>query len=197
MKNTTSRVLIASLLLTPAMLMAKPEKKKKKKKAKPVAEETAPTEDLNDPAPATTTEVADSSSAPSYNAGYGMAGCGFGQYVFKEDSIVQIFAATTNGTVYNQLFGISFETIGCTPDGKAVAQEQKVFIDANLVSLKREAASGQGETLLAFADLLGCDAAQFSQVSKSNYGEIYKASEADGILQGYKAVLNNQCSRLI
>lgn len=201
MKFMTNRVLIASLLLTPGLLMAKPApKKKKKKKAKPAVEETTPTEDLNAPVEPSTTEKIDAAAdraTQGYSAGYGMAGCGLGAYVLKEDSIVQIFASTTNGTVWNQTFGISFDSLHCKGSDAAISQEQKVFIDANLVSIKREAASGQGETLMAFADLLGCDAAKFSEVSKTNYGEIYKASEADQILQGYKAVLNNQCSRLI
>lgn len=199
MKSMTNRVLIASLLLTPGILLAKPAPKKKKK-AKPAAEQTQPTEDLNQSPLESAAQKVDTVAADAtqgYSTGYGMAGCGLGSYVLKEDSIVQIFAGTTNGTFGNQTFGITFDTLHCKPSGNALSQEQKVFIDANLVSIKREAASGQGETLTAFADLLGCDAAKFSEVSKANYSAIYKSSESSEILQGYKAVLNNQCSRLI
>lgn len=187
MKLTTSRLLALSVLLMPSMLLAKPASKKKAKKAPP-AEQAAPAETAPAAAPAEVTE---------YQAGYGMAGCGLGSEVIKENSFVQVFAATTNGTVGSQTFGISLGTLHCKPSAKAIAMEQKVFIEANLVSLKREAVSGKGETLTAFADLLGCQADRFATVSKDNYQQIYKASEADAILEGYKAVLPTQCSRLI
>jgi hypothetical protein len=209
MRSLTNRVLICSLLLTPSMLVAKPAKKKK---AKPAAEQKAePTEDLTVPptpaAPANAAPVAAESTPPgkptagpfshATTAGnYGMAGCGLGNYVVSEDSIVQIFAATTNSTGY-QTIGMTLGTSNCKESGQSYAIEQRVFIDANLVSLKREAASGEGETLTAFAGLLGCDAAQFNQVSKSNFSSIYGDSEADAILMRYKAVLSDQCSRLI
>ncbi|MBC7662030.1 MAG: DUF3015 family protein [Chitinophagaceae bacterium] len=189
MKLSTNRLLIATLLLMPGMVIAKPAPKKGPPKPLPAAAApaTGPAAPATPPAP----------PPPPYNPGYGMAGCGLGAELIKEDSFIQIFAATTNGTVWSQSFGISFGTLHCTPSNKAVALEQKVFIEANLVSLKREAVAGQGETLTAFADLLGCQTAQFSQVSKDNYQQIYKASEADQILQGYKAVLSTQCTRLI
>lgn len=201
MKNMTNRVLIASLLLSPGILFAKPKKKGKKKPKPAVEEQAQATEDLNEPSAiqdaANKVDSVAADATQGYSAGYGMAGCGFGSYVLKEDGILQIFAATTNGIVGNQTFGITFGTLQCKGSAASVSQEQKVFIDANLVSIKREAASGQGETLMAFADLLGCDAAQFSEVSKANYGSIYKSTESNEILAGYKAVLNNQCARLI
>ncbi|MFN7453535.1 MAG: DUF3015 family protein, partial [Pseudobdellovibrionaceae bacterium] len=42
---------------------------------------------------------------------YGDAGCGLGSVIFgNEKGFSQIFAATTNGTVGNQTFGISSGT---------------------------------------------------------------------------------------
>lgn len=193
MKLTTSRLLALSVLLMPSMLLAKPASKKKAKKAPPT-EQAAPVEEAAPAAPAKSEAPAEVSE---YQAGYGMAGCGLGSELIKENGFIQVFAATTNGTVGSQTFGISFGTLHCKPGAKATAMEQKVFIEANLVSLKREAVSGKGETLTAFADLLGCQADQFASVSKDNYKQIYKASEADAILQGYKAVLTTQCTRLI
>ena len=191
MKLMTTRMLVASMLLMPAMLIAKPVKKKKP--VKPAA-----TEDLKSPGAPVTAPPPPvvSEEAVHYDAGYGMAGCGLGSMVLKEDSFMQIFAATLNGTGV-QTVGISLGTSNCKPSGKATAMEQKVFIEANLVSLKREAASGKGETLSAFADLLGCQNDQFVSVSQSNFQQIFKAPEAESILQGYKAVLSNQCTRLI
>ncbi len=197
MKLNTTRLLVASFLLMPSMLLAKPATKKKgKKKAKPAAAAPAtPVEEGAAEASPSAPAAAEGETA-SYQTAYGMAGCGLGALVIKKDDFMQIFAATLNGTGV-QTFGITSGTSQCKPSSKAMAQEQKVFIEANLVSLKREAASGNGETLTAFADLLGCQAEEFSQVSKSNFQQIYSAPEADSILQGYKAVLASQCSRLI
>ncbi len=211
MRFLTNRVLIATLLLTPAMLMAKPAKKKKPKPKPPTEEKAAPTEDLDQPAGGTSSvnppPVAGEGasmgkptqgpfSVATTAGNYGMAGCGLGNYVMNEDSIVQIFAVTTNNTGY-QTLGMTSGTSNCKASDQSYAIEQRVFIDANLVSLKREAASGEGETLTAFAGLLGCDTEEFNQVSKSNYSMIYSGAEADTILKSYKAVLNDQCSRLI
>lgn len=190
MKLTTSRLLALSFLLVPSIAMAKPAPKKKK--PAPPAAAGAPTPPPPPPsAPRAAEEV------PAYQAGYQMAGCGLGSELIKEDGTIQIFAATTNGTVGSQTFGISFGTLHCKPSAQAAAMEQKVFIEANLVSLKREAVSGKGETLTAFADLLGCPADQFADASKANFQQIYKAPEADAILKGYKAVLTTPCTRLI
>jgi len=46
-------------------------------------------------------------------------GCGVGSMVWDGQSGVapQILAITTNGTMLNQMFGISSGTLGCSPDG--------------------------------------------------------------------------------
>jgi hypothetical protein len=189
MKLTTSRLLALSFLLVPSIAMAKPAPKKKKP-APPAAA-------ASEPAVAAPSAPRAAEEVPAYQVGYNMAGCGLGSELIKEDGMIQIFAATTNGTVGSQTFGISFGTLHCKPSAQQSAMEQKVFIEANLVSLKREAVSGKGETLTAFADLLGCQVDQFADASKANYQQIYKVSEADAILKSYKAVLTSPCTRLI
>lgn len=90
--------------------------------------------------------------------GYGMAGCGLGTYVISDNGFLQIFAATTNGTSYNQSFAISSGTSNCVADGAVQAsREQEAFVEANLRYLKRDMAAGGGEYLSAFGDLLGCE----------------------------------------
>ena len=90
---------------------------------------------------------------------YGMAGCGLGTYVFKDNSTgPQILAATTNGTFANQTFGITSGTSNCTSGGIVKAQrEQAAFAEVNFQDLKRNMASGGGEFLTSFATLLGCE----------------------------------------
>jgi hypothetical protein len=90
--------------------------------------------------------------------GYGMAGCGLGSLVFKENNGMQILAATTNGTFGNQTFGITSGTSNCTSGGIIKAQrEQAAFAEVNFQDLKRNMAAGGGEFLTSFSSLLGCE----------------------------------------
>lgn len=126
---------------------------------------------------------------------YGQAGCGFGAYVIKEDSHLQIFAATTNGIAGNQTFGISFDVSNCVPSGETVALEQQVFVEANFQTLMTESASGNGETLDAFAELLGCESQDFGNFSKSNHSQLFESKEPAQVLNTYRNLLGSKCAR--
>ncbi len=108
--------------------------------------------------------------------GYGMAGCGLGSLVFKNDGMVQILAATTNGLFGTQTFGITSGTSNCTNGGVIKAQrEQAAFAEVNFQDLKRNMATGGGEFLTSFSSLLGCeDAAKpaFAQMTQAKYENI-------------------------
>lgn len=87
---------------------------------------------------------------------YGMAGCGLGSVVLGPSGN-QIFGATTNGTSSNQSFAITAGTLNCKPDKVAAAiVEQEEFLAANLKTLEKETAQGGGQTVTAFAEVLGC-----------------------------------------
>ena len=67
---------------------------------------------------------------------YGMAGCGLGSMIIGKEG-GQIFAATTNGTAYNQTFGISAGTSNCDDSAAAeVADRMDKFVVANERSRK-------------------------------------------------------------
>ncbi len=92
--------------------------------------------------------------------GYGMAGCGLGSLLFGNDNTVlmQILAATTNGTFDSQTFGITSGTSNCTVGGVVKAErEQAAFAEVNFQDLKRNMASGGGEFLTSFSTLMGCE----------------------------------------
>ncbi|HVV52851.1 MAG TPA: DUF3015 domain-containing protein [Polyangia bacterium] len=99
--------------------------------------------------------------APAAHAqGYGMAGCGLGSMAFgtQNTALMQILAATTNGTFASQTFGITSGTSNCVSGGVVKAQrEQAAFAEVNFQDLKRNMASGGGEFLTSFATLLGCE----------------------------------------
>ncbi|WDT78153.1 MAG: DUF3015 domain-containing protein [Candidatus Manganitrophus sp.] len=106
-------------------------------------------------------------------------GCGVGAMIFKGQKgvVPQVLAATTNGTLGNQTFGISTGTLGCTQDG-VVKNEEKVnvFASANLDNLSQEMAQGQGEHLASLAALLGIPAehqTDFFTLTQAKYTAIF------------------------
>jgi hypothetical protein len=121
--------------------------------------------------------------AGSASAGnYGMAGCGLGSIVIgPKGGILQIFAATSNGTLGNQTFGITTGTSNCTEDASAyLNKQQEMFVTVNKKSLEQEMAAGRGEKLDAFAHLLGCPAgkkSEFSAMAQTSHKKVF-SSEA-------------------
>lgn len=147
--------------------------------------------------------------APSaFAAGYGDAGCGLGSLLFQDQpGFVQIFAATSNGTSYNQAFAISSGTSNCDAKPIVLAQEQQErFVENNFSGLAKEMAAGNGEQLSTLAGLLGCPAAtqaRFSTVAQHHYAAIFASDGTTPaeMLAATKAVmsrdaeLSTACSR--
>jgi len=96
-------------------------------------------------------------SASTANAqAYGTAGCGLGSVVLgNAKGFAQVLAATLNGIVGNQTFGITSGTLNC---GEAAASKlgAKNFIETNREALAKDIARGQGETVKNLATLGGC-----------------------------------------
>lgn len=120
-------------------------------------------------------------SSPVFAAGYGDAGCGLGSIVFGDsEGPVQILAATTNATGI-QSFGISSGTSNCDAEGwDTVRRDQEVFVAQNLDSLSKEMATGEGESLVTLAGLLGCSqesVATFTSFTQQNYESIFESED--------------------
>lgn len=110
-------------------------------------------------------------------------GCGIGSQVWagQTGKVPKILAGTTNGLFANQLFGITFGTLGCSGTG-AVTAQAVTFTNENAESLARDMAVGQGESLNVLAELLNIkseDKHRFFEVSKQNFSEIYSADNQD------------------
>ena len=110
-------------------------------------------------------------------------GCGIGSQVWAGQSgkIPKILAATTNGLFANQLFGITFGTLGCNGTGTITAKAV-TFTNENAEALARDMAVGQGESLNVLAELLNIksdDKARFFAVTKQNFTEIYATDNKD------------------
>src|SRR5436190_23812900 len=87
---------------------------------------------------------------------YGLAGCGLGSMVFGDQKgMIQILAATTNGTFGSQTFGITSGTSNCV-EAAAGTQGAKTFIEGNREALAKDAARGSGETITTLTAMAGC-----------------------------------------
>ncbi len=125
-------------------------------------------------------------SAVVYARDYGMAGCGLGSMIIKDDGFVQVFAATTNGTSGSQTFGITSGTSNCTKDGAVKAEREKeAFVESAMAELTKDISKGEGEYLTTLASLYGCDnsaTSKFSTSLKGKFDEISKSSDAQSML---------------
>lgn len=129
--------------------------------------------------------------------GYGAAGCGVGSIIFegKNEWYEQVLAATTNATLGNQTFGITFGTLECDANAiNAKAEQANVFVAANKISVMNELAKGEGETVAVLSDMFSCtNFSVFADTIKSNYKEVVTSSEmaAAQMVQNMNRVLKS------
>jgi len=108
-------------------------------------------------------------------------GCGVGSMVWDGQSGIapQILAITTNGTMMNQMFGISSGTLGCSPNGVVslpMPHKIALFTDDNLENLARDMAVGDGETLNSLATLWEVEAQDkpaFFKATQTHFAQIF------------------------
>ena len=136
-------------------------------------------------------------------AAYGAAGCGLGSLVFgNKPGVVQILAATTNGTFGSQTFGITTGTSNC--DGSLMGGAgTRVFIEANKEALAKDISRGQGETLTNLSSLAGCaDPAAVGGALQKQFNAIFPSAStpaetiSDSIVQTLKSQPALACSKL-
>lgn len=132
---------------------------------------------------------------PAFSRKYGMAGCGLGSMLF-EPTGSQILAATTNGSTFNQLFGITFGTLNC--EGGSLfskADNMDRFIQGNKVVLADDIARGNGETIQALASLMGCKGSQteLNSLLQSQFSAIFSRHdiEANFVTDNIITVIGN------
>jgi len=122
-------------------------------------------------------------SSPAFAAGYGEAGCGLGSLIFHDaPGPIQILAATTNASSYNQAFGITSGTSNCDKESAlqtAKTENQLRFVNANFPSLAKEMAVGEGEQLTTLAGLMGCSvvAPEFGRYTQDHYEAILASAQ--------------------
>lgn len=105
-------------------------------------------------------------------------GCGLGTMVFEGQSGVapQVLAVTTNGTSFNQTFGITSGTLGCDSNDVIASAEVRQLTVANLDNLAKDMARGEGETLASLATAMEIevdDQPVLFAAFKSNFTRIF------------------------
>ncbi|MBX7232234.1 MAG: DUF3015 domain-containing protein [Bdellovibrionales bacterium] len=116
---------------------------------------------------------------------YGMAGCGLGSLVFQDQpGKIQIVAATLNRIVSPQTSAITSGTSGCFEEGSYSAKLN--YIETNMVSLKADAARGQGETLDGLITLMGCQNSVKGEF-KTNYKKIFSHTQPKQVFEAIKS----------
>jgi len=120
-------------------------------------------------------------------------GCGLGSMIWQKNSIVSaLFRATTNHSFSSQLFGITSGTSGCSQHSIVKREMYPVYYaEANLPELRHEMAYGQGEYLITFSEVLGCNPqgqAEFMKWAKSSYPVMFMNgnSSSSDLLAGLK-----------
>lgn len=136
------------------------------------------------------------SQAQAYH--YGLAGCGIGSLAFQDQpGKIQIFAATLNNIISPQTSAITSGTSGCYEGGSTAVKLD--YIETNKLSLKVDAARGQGETLEGLMTLLGCEQEAHMQTEiKNNYETIFNQDSAPEILRAIQSnsTLQKSCKTL-
>ncbi len=135
-------------------------------------------------------------STPAMAGGYGAAGCGLGSMIFgSQGGIIQVFAATTNGTFASQTFGITSGTSNC--GGGGAAPTVKAYIEANRESLANDISRGKGETLNNLTQLMGCTKTQeVGTVLQKNYKKIFPTIQVNAaeIETSIKTTVQGSCT---
>jgi hypothetical protein len=110
---------------------------------------------------------------------YGTAGCGLGSMIFGDQKgMIQVLAATTNGTVGSQTFGITSGTSNCGEAGFS-SSATRTFIEGNREALAKDAARGSGETITTLASVAGCkDAKAVGVVLQKRFTQLFPGEKA-------------------
>lgn len=135
--------------------------------------------------------------------GYGTAGCGLGSIVFGDKpGIIQVLAATTNGTFGTQTFGITSGTSNCS-SAEPSAESAKAFVETNREALAKDVARGQGETISSLSTLAGCsDASAVGATLQQSFSAIFPAASipdtqvSQSVLDTLKAHPELSCTQL-
>ncbi len=138
------------------------------------------------------------SALPGFALADNGPGCGIGTQIFKGQSglFAHTLAATTNGSTFNQLFGLTSGTLDCNPANVVSNEFERVnFVAANLDNLSQEMAQGGGshvQALAALYDIAPADRAQFYELTQREIPQLLDSSKngAQALLVSLNTAMN-------
>ena len=108
-------------------------------------------------------------------------GCGLGSLVIKNQNstVLQVLAATTNGTSGTQTFGITSGTSNCNKPNNFVSNDKlHQFVNENMDELAMDISAGKGETLNTVAALMNIENKEdFASKLQANFSDIYTSEK--------------------
>lgn len=113
-------------------------------------------------------------------------GCGWGTMLMDGQQGLgpNVLAATTNGTLGNQTFGMTFGTAGCDANHTVQSTAATHFLDSNMERVARDMSTGQGEALDTLANLMGVQEQHketFFSVTQDNFGTIFSSDSVSSL----------------
>lgn len=128
-------------------------------------------------------------------------GCGAGSILFSGQTgiVPHVLAATTNGILGNQTFGMSTGTLGCDVDQPISNPAATAFLNSNMEKVARDMSVGEGESLDALATLMNisdADKPAFFAAMKDNFVEIYShdAITGDDVMASINGVMSRDAA---
>ena len=111
----------------------------------------------------------------------------------------QVFAATTNGTLGNQTFGMTFGTLNCEGGNLfTTAENMDRFMLTNKVAAADSIARGEGEVITTLASIMNCSGseAQLGSALQSEFKVIFPKHDvsANEITDQILTVVGNDAS---
>jgi hypothetical protein len=112
--------------------------------------------------------------------GGGSDGCGLGWQVTQKKSLVGTTTRGTTNLVVPPVFGMTSGTIGC--DQHSIARRDvpaAQFVASNYDALMMDMAQGEGESLAALANTLGCgNTAAFGEMTRREFSSLTEGADS-------------------
>ena len=121
--------------------------------------------------------------------------CGWGNLLFEGQSGLgaHIIASITNGSTFNNTFGMTFGTNGCSTSG-TLTYGGKSMVSSIMGEFSEDVAAGEGDAMDTVAIIYGVekqDRATFSRVMHENFTVIFPSEDvtADEMMASIEAVM--------
>lgn len=118
-------------------------------------------------------------------SGGGSDGCGLGWQVTDKKTMIATTTRATTNAIVPPTFGMTTGTIGCDQHPVAMRDVPAAqFVATNYDALLLDMAQGQGETLAAFAQTLGCsDASALGEMTRKEFSALTSGADSLELLR--------------